>query len=116
SSEHLEQCIRTNAESTGYTDGQGQERVPHQLIMLEVHASWCRACMGVTKRYLKLCAANPQVLCLKLNKGDHQDVAAKLGVRGLPTFVLYKNGKRIDHFTTTDQDTMEEAILDNTTT
>jgi thioredoxin-like negative regulator of GroEL len=42
-----------------------------------------------------------------------QDVANKLGIRGLPTFVLYKNGKRIDHFTSADKDTIQQNIMDN---
>lgn len=42
-----------------------------------------------------------------------QDLAAKLGVRGLPMIIFYKKGKRIDHFTTANINTIEEAIRDN---
>jgi thioredoxin-like negative regulator of GroEL len=42
-----------------------------------------------------------------------QDVAARLGIRGLPTFVLYKHGQRVDHFTSASIDTIEQGITDN---
>lgn len=42
-----------------------------------------------------------------------QELAGKLGVRGLPMIIFYKKGKRIDHFTTANTNTIEEAIRDN---
>ncbi|CAM9597859.1 unnamed protein product [Choristocarpus tenellus] len=98
----------------GYEDSQGRWRQPHKLIVVAVYADWCRACLGLKPKILKLMAQHPEVLCLKLNKGEHEELAAKLGVRGLPTTILYRKGKRIDHFTTNDIDTIEEAVLDNT--
>lgn len=43
-----------------------------------------------------------------------QELAGKLGVRGLPMIIFYKKGKRVDHFTTANINTIEEAIRDNT--
>lgn len=42
-----------------------------------------------------------------------QELAGKLGVRGLPMIIFYKKGKRVDHFTTANIDTIEEGIRDN---
>lgn len=42
-----------------------------------------------------------------------QELAGKLGVRGLPMIIFYKKGKRIDHFTTANINTIEEGIRDN---
>ena len=42
-----------------------------------------------------------------------QELAGKLGVRGLPMIIFYKNGKRVDHHTTANINTIEEAIRDN---
>lgn len=42
-----------------------------------------------------------------------QELAGKLGVRGLPMLIFYKNGKRVDHHTTANINTIEEAIRDN---
>ncbi|CAM9817195.1 unnamed protein product [Phaeothamnion confervicola] len=98
----------------GYVDGRGQKRQPHALIVVEVYANWCRACIGLRPKLLKLCAVHPEVLCCKINKSDQGALADRLGVKGLPTLILYKGGRRVDHFTTADRDTIEEAIADNT--
>lgn len=42
-----------------------------------------------------------------------QELAGKLGVRGLPMLIFYKNGKRVDHHMTANINTIEEAIRDN---
>lgn len=44
---------------------------------------------------------------------SQQELAAYLGVRGLPMIIFYKKGKRIDHHTTANINTIEEAIRDN---
>lgn len=46
---------------------------------------------------------------------DHvsKELAAKLGVRGLPMIILFKKGKRIDHMTTANINAIEEAIQDS---
>ena len=74
SAEHLDRVLTTAggavAGYTGYEDAQGNWRNPHKLVMIEVYANWCRACLGVTPKLLKMCAQHPEVLCCKLNKGD----------------------------------------------
>lgn len=42
-----------------------------------------------------------------------REVAQRLGVRAMPTFVVYKGGKRVDHFASSCGDTVEMYIKDN---
>ncbi|CAM9583100.1 unnamed protein product, partial [Discosporangium mesarthrocarpum] len=119
SSSHFEDVISRAAGAEddnpgGYEDAKGRWRRPHKLVVVSVYASWCRACKGLQPKLLKLMKRHPEVLCLKLNKGQHEELAARLGVRGLPTLILYKKGKRIDHFTTANIETIEDALIDNT--
>eukprot|EP00611_Tribonema_gayanum_P007218 TRINITY_DN1655_c0_g1_i3.p1 TRINITY_DN1655_c0_g1~~TRINITY_DN1655_c0_g1_i3.p1 ORF type:complete len:191 (+),score=17.80 TRINITY_DN1655_c0_g1_i3:54-575(+) len=76
SNEHLDRILATAAQvenpDAGYVDHHGAQRLPHRLIMIQVHANWCRACIGVRPKLLKLCARHPEVLCCKLNKGNHE--------------------------------------------
>ena len=37
----------------------------------------------------------PDVRFMKLNSDDQQDVASRLGIRGIPTMILYKDGREI---------------------
>ncbi|CAM9283176.1 unnamed protein product, partial [Sphacelaria rigidula] len=118
SMEHFEEVVSRaggadESAPQGYEDALGRWRHPHKLMMVEVHAGWCRVCKGLQPKLLKLMKQHPEVLCCKINKTDNEDLAAKLGVRGLPMIIFYKKGKRIDHFTTANINTIEEAIRDN---
>lgn len=59
-------------EHEGYEDAQGNWRVPHKLMMVQVHAGWCRVCKGLQPRLLKLIAKHPEVLCCKINKTHNE--------------------------------------------
>lgn len=52
----------------GYEDAQGNLRIPHKLLMVEIHAGWCRVCKGLQPKLLKLVTQHPEVLCCKINK------------------------------------------------
>lgn len=56
----------------GYHDAQGNWRVPHKLMMVEVHAGWCRVCKGLQPKLLKLVKKHPEVLCCKINKTKNE--------------------------------------------
>lgn len=50
---------------------------------------------------------------LEMDADDDVHFAQKLGVRALPTFILYKDGKRVDHFASSSGDRLELYIEDN---
>lgn len=60
------------ATAGGYEDSQGNWRIPHKLMMVEVHAGWCRVCKGLQPKLLKLIANHPEVLCCKINKTQNE--------------------------------------------
>ena len=60
------------AVTEGYEDAQGNLRIPHKLLMVHVHAGWCRVCKGLQPKLLKLVARHPEVLCCKINKTNHE--------------------------------------------
>ena len=60
------------ASSDGYEDAQGNLRIPHKLLMVEIHAGWCRVCKGLQPKLLKLVTKHPEVLCCKINKTSNE--------------------------------------------
>jgi hypothetical protein len=80
SNEHLDNVLGSaGREGGGYVDAEGQTREPHKMVVVQVHANWCRACLGVRPRVAKLCARHPEVLLCRLNKGDHEVSTRLLG-------------------------------------
>lgn len=97
------------------------------LVLVEAYSKSCRACIGVKRVYEKVAEQHKDsVRCFRFNAFECGNLAQKLGVRGLPTFVLYKakdtvgeggetvtEWRRIDHFTTAKRAVLEQNIIDN---
>lgn len=68
------------------------------VVLVDVWAPWCPPCraMGPIVEELSEDFKDDDVIKVtKLNADEYMDIASSLGVTGLPTFLLYKNGKII---------------------
>lgn len=84
------------------------------LLVFEVFSSRCRACMAMKRTVRKVAASfAAQARFLQLDADDDVHLAQRLGVRAMPTFILYKDGKRVDHFASSSGDRLRLYIEDN---
>lgn len=68
------------------------------VVLVDVWAPWCPPCraMGPIVEELSEDFKDDDVIKVtKLNADEYMDIASNLGVTGLPTFLLYKNGEII---------------------
>lgn len=86
---------------------------PAQLTVLKVYSRRCRSCKRIERGYAKLAAKYASsVSCLQLCSERNEDMARGLGVRGFPTFIIYQDGNRVDHFASSSAEVLEDAIND----
>ncbi|HEX8699535.1 MAG TPA: thioredoxin domain-containing protein [Myxococcaceae bacterium] len=65
-------------------------------VLLDVWAPWCAPCQAAAPAVEAVGQAQAgRVIVLKLNTEEHPDAASSLGVRGIPTFVLYSGGREV---------------------
>lgn len=65
-------------------------------VVVDVWAPWCGPCRMMAPAFEAAAKAmEPQVRFLKLNSDEEQAVSARLGIRGIPTLLLYRNGREI---------------------
>ncbi|XP_048827313.1 thioredoxin [Brienomyrus brachyistius] len=86
-----------------------------KLVVVDFTAVWCGPCQSIAPFYKSL-SENPdynQVVFLKVDVDDAQDVASFCDISCMPTFHFYKNGKKIDDFSGCNQAKLEEKLNDH---
>lgn len=61
--------------------------------VVDVWAPWCGPCKMLTPVIEQLSEEMDNVKFVKLNADENQELVAALGVRNLPTLVLFKDGE-----------------------
>ncbi len=61
--------------------------------IVDFWAEWCGPCKILGPRFDELSKEMKDIRFCKLNVDDNQQVAAKYGVRSIPTLLMFKNGK-----------------------
>lgn len=65
-------------------------------LLVDVWAPWCGPCRSMAPHFHAAAARlEPDVQLLKLNSDENQQAAADLGIRGIPTMILFRDGAEI---------------------
>ena len=81
------------------TDGTFNERVSKSkgISVVDFFANWCMPCKIMAPIIESLAAElDGTVSFFKLDVDENQSTAGRLGIRSIPTFIVFRNGKEID--------------------
>ena len=71
----------------------------NKLVVVDIWASWCKPCVQLSPTIDEVAAEfGEKVLVGKLNVDSNGDIVKELGVRNIPTVLIYKNGEIVDKF------------------
>lgn len=83
------------------------------VTVLQVYSRRCRSCKRIERPFARLAGKYAgRISCVRFCAERDEELAQRIGVRGFPTFILYKHGTRVDHFASNSPDVLEEAIVD----
>ena len=81
-------------------------------VLVDFWADWCEPCKQLMPLLERLAAEYAGAFLLaKLNADEQQGIAGQLGVRSLPTVMLFKDGQPVDGFSGAQPETVIRELL-----
>ncbi|XP_069818213.1 thioredoxin-like isoform X2 [Dendropsophus ebraccatus] len=81
-----------------------------KLVVIDFTATWCGPCKMIGPFFDGLSAKYPDVVFIKVDVDDAQEIASNCDIKCMPTFQFYKNGKRVHEFSGANKATLEEKV------
>lgn len=69
----------------------------NDLVLVDIWAPWCGPCKMISPIVDEISNDFQGRLSVgKMNADDNRDIVSELGIRSIPTLLLYKNGEIVD--------------------
>jgi len=84
-----------------------------QVVLVDYFAKWCGPCKSLMPRLSELQSEYPNAKFVSVDVDENIDHAMKMGIRSVPTVMIYKGGELVDRSSGANSDTFYKNILNN---
>jgi len=82
-------------------------------VLLDLWAPWCGPCRTLVPRLEELSSNYDNVEFVKVNVDENRDYAMAMGIRNVPTVIIFNGTQEIQRLTGVQMDKVYTDILDN---
>ncbi|KAI9772531.1 MAG: mitochondrial thioredoxin [Geoglossum simile] len=82
----------------------------NKFVILDCFATWCGPCKFISPILEKFSDTYTDAKFFKLDVDEVSDVAQELGIRAMPTFLLFSNGEKASEVVGANARAIEAAI------
>ncbi|PRP88338.1 hypothetical protein PROFUN_03252 [Planoprotostelium fungivorum] len=86
-------------------------RKTNNLVVAYFTATWCGPCKMISPKFSQLADQHTDVVFLKIDVDEAQEIARDRGVKAMPTFQFYRNGDKLGEFTGANPSQLESDLL-----
>ncbi len=72
-----------------------KEKIKEGNVLVDFYADWCAPCRMIGPVLEQVAKENDDILVVKVNVDENQALAVEYGVRGIPSLLLFKDGKQV---------------------
>ena len=88
-------AVKEATDSTAFDAAIADAKAADAVAVVDFTASWCGPCKRIAPHFAKMSLKYGDVRFLKVDVDRAKDVAAKAGVRCMPTFMFFKGGEKV---------------------
>ncbi|CAN9509295.1 unnamed protein product [Ophioblennius macclurei] len=81
-----------------------------KLVVVDFTAQWCGPCKMIAPEFERLAKENQDVVFLKVDVDEAEDIAAHYGITSMPTFIFFRNQAQLQKFSGASREKLEETI------
>ncbi|KAF7922723.1 uncharacterized protein EAE98_006781 [Botrytis deweyae] len=82
----------------------------NQVVVLDAFATWCGPCKAIAPRVAKLSEDYPAAHFIKIDVDELPEVSQELGIRAMPTFIVFKGNEKVAEVVGANPVALENAI------
>ncbi|KFA63650.1 hypothetical protein S40285_03145 [Stachybotrys chlorohalonatus IBT 40285] len=79
-----------------YSHAEFVEQLKEPAVVVDCFAPWCGPCRLIAPKVISLAQEYPDFKFVKFDVDELPDLAQELGVRAMPTFMIFRDGKKVD--------------------
>ena len=85
-----------------------------KLVVVDFTASWCGPCQRIAPRYAELAEElADDALLVKVDVDENAELAARMGVQVLPTFIVLRDGEEVAKMSGADPAKLEALVKEH---